>query len=70
MSLGRREIQPMDLAAFRMKELEVDHVDAQGRPVFRHRRSLRAVLARLRERWDAARTRANPEPFQRPSDRA
>jgi len=57
----------MDLAAFRMKELEVDRLDGNGRPVFRHRRGLRALLARLAA-W-RNRQLQHPE-NHRPSDRA
>lgn len=65
MTLGRGNSVRMDLAAFRLDEVE------EARPgVFRHKRGLRAVLAGLRARWDAAWARANPELFQRPSDRA
>jgi len=56
--------QPMRLTAFRHQDVEV--VDGG----FRYRHGLRAFLARLRARWDAAWAKANPELFERPSDRA
>ena len=62
--------QTMRLTAFDLREIEADRQDANGLPIFRHKRGLRAVLARLGDRWDAAWARANPEAFQRPSDRA
>lgn len=69
MTLGRGSARRMDLAAFRMKEIEVDHLDADGRPVFRHRSGLRALLARLRTSWADHARRANAE-HTRPTDRA
>ncbi|MEW5687205.1 MAG: hypothetical protein AB1942_20005 [Pseudomonadota bacterium] len=65
MTLGRGSSVRMDLAAFRLDEIE------EARPgVFRHRHGLRAALDRLRARWAAAWTRPNPEHLQRPADRA
>lgn len=65
MTLGRSNVVRMDLAAFRLEEIE------EARPgVYRHRNGLRAAAARLQARWAAAWTRTNPEHHQRPSDRA
>jgi hypothetical protein len=66
MTLGRRSTETMKLTAFRLDEVELDRTDAQDRPVFRHRRSFRARLARLAAWWAAAWTDPNN---QRPSDR-
>lgn len=67
MTIGNRSCLPMSLKAFDLGEVEQDRVDANGRPVFRHRRGWRALWARLSERWAGATT---PLENTRPSDRA
>lgn len=58
MSLGRSSPRRMDLAAFALGEVEADR-----RPgVFRHRRSLRALLARVRGEAPAPVPEPQPEP--------
>lgn len=58
MSLGRGSTRRMDLAAFALGEIEADR-----RPgVFRHRRSLRAMFARLRGETRRPDPKPQPEP--------
>jgi len=67
MSLSRLSCETIKLTSFRLDEIETDRLDANGRPIFRHRRGLRAALARLAAWRD--RQLQHPE-NQRPSDRA
>lgn len=66
MSLSRKSCAPMSLKAFDLGEVEAGGVDAQGRPIFRYRRGLRAALARLRADLSRAFSRVDPDDFRRP----
>lgn len=62
MPLNEKTGATMKLTAF-----DLDEVEEVEPGVFRHRRSLRAVVARLHARWDALRRRpASDERFRRP----